>query len=1137
MGNFGFLKAEWPTLHEEARRAEEATYADPRTACFYARRCLELALTWLYDADGTLSQPYQRTLAAKITEPSLGKLVGPPIRTKMDIIRRQGNNAAHGRAAVAEKDSVAVLRELFHVMYWIARNYARNAADVPPAALVFDPDIIPHPVPESVQRKRLAELQALEEAHARRDAEAERARDTNEDLDAELAELRKQIKAAKARNKALPGTHDFNEAETRTNIIDLLLKEAGWALDDERDREFPVVGMPGPTGRGKVDYVLWDTNDKPLALVEAKRTSRDTYEGQQQAKLYADSLEKMFGQRPITFYTNGYQTHLWDDTNYPEREVQGFFTRDELRLMIQRRASRQAPTKLPINPQIVDRPYQLRAIRRVSEAFEQDKQRDALLVMATGAGKTRTVIGLIDLLSRANWVKRVLFLADRKALVTQATNAFKQHLSNMPTVNLLKSKDSNARIFVSTYPTMMGLIDQLDGDKRQFGPGYFDLVVVDEAHRSIYQKYGAIFDYFDSLLLGLTATPKDEIDRNTYRRFHLEDGVPTDWYSLDEAITDGFLVPPRTVDVPSKFQRQGIRYADLSAEDKELWDELEWDEDGNVPDSVNSEELNKYLFNDDSIDKALKTLMVHGLKIDGGNTLGKTIIFAKNQEHANVIAKRFNHNYPEYRGEFARVITHKVEQSDDLIDKFSAKDKLPQIAISVDMLDTGIDIPEVVNLVFFKLVRSKTKFWQMIGRGTRLCPDLFGPGMDKTHFLVFDLCQNVEFFNQQLARAEGSLQPSLNERLFVHRADLVLGLDQLADSKLGAAAIEDGAELRREVVQRLQQEVAGMNPDNFLVRPHREQVDTYSELKNWVKLTPQSHAEVTAHLASLPTKFRDDEDGVEAKHFDRLALRLQLAVLNGEPVFDSLRTRVQGMASELLDYTTIPAVAQQQLFLDELAGDEWWQDVTLKMLESMRRRIRGLAKHIVGTKRAIVYTDFEDEFGELAEVELQDVALGTNWTQFMTKSRVYLHKYHNHLTVQKLRRNKQITEADLDELGRLFVENGIGTADDLQRATQEAGGFGLFIRKIQGLDRDAVREAFAEFCAGKTFSANQLDFLAKIIEYLTVNGTIGIGRLYEAPFSSIAPGGPEAIFTHQEVDDLQSIFVDIRNTAVLPEAA
>jgi type I restriction enzyme R subunit len=572
-----------------------------------------------------------------------------------------------------------------------------------------------------------------------------------------LTRLRAEVAAAKQAATAQPDTHDYSEAETRDYFIDLLLKEAGWPLDQARDREFAVAGMPNNDGQGFVDYVLWGDDGKPLGLVEAKRTRRDARAGQQQARLYADCLQRQFGQRPLIFYSNGYEHWLWDDTNYPPRAVQGFYKKAELELAIQRRASRKSLATAELNKEIVERYYQWRGIRRIAESFERDHDRKALLVQATGAGKTRTVIALCDLLMRCNRVKRVLFLADRVALVNQAVNAFKRHLPDASPVNLVSEKDAEGRVFVSTYPTMMGLIDETRNGQRRFGVGHFDLVIIDEAHRSVFQKYRAIFDYFDALLVGLTATPKDELDRNTYSLFDLENGVPTDAYSLAEAVHDGFLVPPQAVSVPLKFQREGIRYDELSEDDKEQWDALEWDEEGGVPDRVEAEAVNRWLFNKDTVDKVLQHLMTRGVTVAGGDRLGKTILFAKNQRHAEFIAERFNANYPHYKGEFARVITFRTEYAQSLIDSFAARDKAPHIAISVDMLDTGIDIPEVVNLVFFKLVRSKTKFWQMLGRGTRLCLDLFGPGQHKTFFYVFDYCQNLEYFSQDIAASEGAL--------------------------------------------------------------------------------------------------------------------------------------------------------------------------------------------------------------------------------------------------------------------------------------------------------------------------------------------------------------------------------------------
>ncbi|WP_151481864.1 DEAD/DEAH box helicase family protein [Streptomyces albicerus] len=1141
MGNFLFLKAEWPEVHAEAVQAERYAHADPRAACIYARRTLEVALQWVYTADDSLPKP-PKNLDGMIKKPAMVTMVGSALQAKMDAIRIQGNEAVHGSSAVTSQDALTILDELFHTLFWIARRYALSPGNAPAPGLTFDEALVPSGVGVQKQsRESLRQLAQLTEEQTAAWADSLDA----EELDAAIVALRKEIKAAKAANSALPDTHDYNERQTRELIIDLLLKEAGWPLDGQNDREFPVTGMPNISERGHVDYVLWDDDGKPLGLVEAKSTTRNAVEGQHQAKLYADCLEVVYNQRPVIFCTNGYQTRVWDDLQYPPREIQGFYTKDELRLLVQRRSSRQALAGVSISSEIAGRHYQARAIRRIGEAFEQH-QRHALLVMATGAGKTRTVIGLVDQLMRANWAKRILFLADRKVLVKQAATAFGEHLPHVPTVNLLKEKNPAGRVFVSTYPTMMGLINQTEGDRRLFSPGYFDLIIVDEAHRSIYQKYGAIFDYFDSLLVGLTATPKDEVDRNTYRRFHLENGVPTDVYGLDEAVKEGYLVPAEAVEVPLKFPREGIRYADLPPDEKERWDELEWDDEGRVPDSVNSEEVNKYLFNDDTVDKALETLMTHGLKVAGGDRLGKTIIFAKNERHAQHIADRFNANYPEEQGTFAQVITHRQDYAEDLIDKFSQKEKAPHIAISVDMLDTGIDVPEVVNLVFFKLVRSQSKFWQMVGRGTRLCADLHGPGRDKDSFRVFDLCRNVEFFNLDLMKAEGKLHPSLSEQLFQHRVDLLFGLDQRKpDSPVTpdeTPAQTDGTQseagLRHETAQRLQAEVAGMNTDNFLVRPHRREVMVYADFANWHRVTEEAHAELTGSLAGLPSQFREHDHGEEAKRFDLLVLRLQLAHLNAERRYPQLMSRVQEIASALLDQSSHPVIRQQHELLEDLTAEIWWQDVTLPMLEGMRRNLRSLVKFIERRKRNIVYTDFVDEqTGDLTVAYLHGMTVGTDMQRFTQKARRYLRAHEDHLAIQKLRRNRQITATDLSELEEIFIEAGIGTDAELERVKEKSGTLGLFMRSLTGLDRETASAAFDSFQAERTLTASQLDFLQQIVDFLAKRGRMDAGDLYEAPFTSIAPGGPEDLFEEADINVVVNILKGIHSTAVPTEEA
>ncbi len=1132
--HFQFLKAEWSKLYEAATKAESLVYPDPRTACFYSRRALELAVAWLFECDRSLSQPYKKDLSAFLFEPSFKVLVGPALHTKLDLIRKLGNLAVHSSKPIRTEDAIAALRELFHFCYWLGRNYGLRATDKPNPNATFNPDLLPKtsPVPAQTQ----AQLQAQAQQLAAKDAQLAQLGANNAALDAELQRLRAEIAQAKAANAAQPDTHDYSEAETRDYFIDLLLKEAGWTLDQSRDREFPVQGMPNASGKGAVDYVLWGDDGKPLALVEAKRTRRDPQVGQQQAKLYADCLEQQFGQRPVLFYTNGYQHWLWDDASYPPRPVQGFFKKAELELMIQRRSTRRSLITAEINDKIVERYYQTRAIRKISEAFERDNERKALLVMATGAGKTRTVIALCDLLMRCNWVKRVLFLADRVALVNQAANAFKQHLPTSSPVNLVTEKNTEGRVYISTYPTMMGLINEVGEGQRKFGVGHFDLIVIDEAHRSVYQKYRAIFDYFDSLLVGLTATPKDEIDRNTYSLFNLETGVPTDVYGLEEAVKDGFLVPPKSVSVPLKFQREGINYDDLSDDEKEQWDELDWDEDGDIPDRVEAAAVNQWLFNTDTIDKVLAHLMTRGQTVAGGDRLGKTIIFAKNNDHAKFIYERFNANYPHYKGEFARIITHKTEYAQSLIDNFSHPDKAPHIAISVDMLDTGIDVPEVVNLVFFKLVRSKTKFWQMVGRGTRLRPDLFGPNQHKEFFYLFDYCQNLEFFRQNPETTNGALSNSLSKRLFTARLELLSELDKQAQTaevvgkqvdSCGEAATE--AEVRQMIAIRLQTEVAAMNLDNFIVRPQRQLVETYAQPNSWNTLQAEQLSELANRVAGLPNELPAEDE--EAKRFDLLMLRLQLARLRSEPEFARLSQQVRALAVALEEKDSIPMVREQMELIQEIQTNAWWEDVTIPMLERTRKRLRSLIRLTEKTQRQPIYTDFADELGIETVIEIPGFGSGNEFDRFRSKARQFLLAHENHLTIHKLRFNQPLTATDLSELERILLESGIGTLEHLEYAKQTSQGLGLFIRSLVGLDRETAKQAFGEFLSGSAASANQIEFINLIIDHLTHHGIMEPGLLYDSPFTDINSQGPEGLFSPNQVDALISVLEDIRATA------
>ncbi|MEU0050745.1 DEAD/DEAH box helicase family protein [Streptomyces sp. NPDC006309] len=1125
MDTFEFVKAEWPDLYELAGRAEQYARFDPYASGIYSRRALEAAVGWLYAYDGTLGRPYRDDLNGRLSEPAFGALVGPDLLDKMHLVRRTGNRAAHDTTMtkVTVQHAVASLRALFHSLYWLARTYTGHPGSVP-SSLTFDPAALPAPGAaagtQDLARRTRAQIEALDaELAAGAEAlEAERAR--NSELEAELA--RALAQAAKEANSRLADTHDYDEATTRRDLVDDLLAEAGWPLTEDRDREFPVPGAAADGGTGYADYVLWGDDGLPLAVVEAKRTGRDPMDGLKQAEMYADGLERMYGRRPVVFTTNGHEHRIYDDggyrhgPGYPPRTVAGFYTRDELEWMQQRRRNRRAIHGVPLPGRAADiagRDYQSRAIRAVAEEFDDRAQRGALLVMATGTGKTRTVIGLVETLLKAGWARRVLFLADRNALVRQTVRAFGRNLPDVPAVDLREADQTDkARVYVSTYSKMMFEIDRFDDDgTRRFGPGFFDLVVVDEAHRSVYRQYRHIFRWFDALLVGLTATPKDEVDRNTYSLFGLEQGVPTDFYPLHQAIEDQWLVPPRVIDVPLKFPRQGVHYEQLSDEEKDQWDALDWGEGAEPPEDVDGEALNDWLFNTDTIDKALKFLMEKGHRVEAGDRIAKTIVFAKNQRHARYIVERFDHAYPHLAGKAARVIISSDDRAQTTLDEFSDPAGQPDIAVSVDMLDTGVDVPEVANLVFFKRVFTSSKFWQMIGRGTRLRPELYGPGRDKEDFFVFDLLGNAEWFNQDLPRAEGRVARSLRSRTFAARVDLLRTIDLLDDP---------GAELtglRDAVAARLHQTVAGMNLDNFIVRDHRSWAETYADRGAWSReriraADPQDLGDLVENLGDLPTADRGDGTDEKAKRFDLMMLTLQLGTLRTDIDVSRVRENVRTIASALLENRDATQIAAQVALLDDVAGEEWWQDVTAAMVEVARLRMRGLVGLITGTPRRIVYTDLAEELGEVREIELTAAAKGVNAKRFRQKAQAYLAGNLNHVTLQKLRRNRTLTQQDLDELGRMLVDARIGTEDDVHAAAERAHGLGRFIRSLVGLEREAVEEAFAAFLQDAGATRAQQDFVRLVIDHLTDNGALDPGLLWEDPFNRDDPSGVSGVF-------------------------
>ncbi len=1097
--NFAFLEQEFPHAAESASFAEHHVYGDPRASCFHARHALERLVKRVYRVEKTLSPPKVTNLDGYLSEPAFRAIAPDVVWQKAEYIRQAGNVAVRGNKTPAPEQALNVVRELAHVLYWAGRTYLRKGAENLHGK-TFDESLVPTLKPGTTP----ASVEELDFLKSQLDA----ADDARKEIEGELEALRERLAAIKAENETVPETHDWNESTTRRLIIDLALQRAGWPLDREHDREYEVTGMPNTSGLGYADYVLWGDDGKPLAVVEAKKTTVNPAVGRQQAKLYADCLEAMHGQRPIIFYTNGYKTYLWDDRAYAPRVVAGFYKKDELASLLHRRSHREPLDASGVKDAIAGRYYQKRAIGSIGEQFGQAR-RKALLVMATGSGKTRVAIALVDLLQRAGWVKRALFLADRISLVNQAVGAFKAHLPESSPVNLVTEKDTAGRVYVCTYPTMMGVIDETTGTEACFGVGHFDLVIIDEAHRSVYQKYGAIFQYFDSLLVGLTATPRDQVDRNTYELFDLEPGVPTDAYELATAVMDGFLVPPKVEQVDLRFPREGIDYDLLSEEEQAQWESLDWgddEDDDGLPERVNASAINNWLFNSDTADKVLQHLMQHGHTVDGGDRLAKTIIFARNHEHAKFIEERFNRHYPQYAGHFARVVDHYATYPQSLIDDFSRKDKAPHIAISVDMLDTGIDVPEVANLVFFKPVYSRIKFWQMIGRGTRLCPDLFGPGENKHDFRVFDFCFNFDFFREQPEGIEPGGGVPLGTRIFRARVQLLTNIQTAPD-------LDPEAALAGALTTELHGEVAAMNRENFIVRMQLEAVERFQQRESWERLTVSDVEILQSEVAGLPSEIETDD--IESRLFDLTALKMQLAFAEGDTgTFEQHRRRVVEIAMLLEEKTAIPAVAAQLAYLASVQENAFWEGIGLNGLEELRMRVRGLVPFLDRKSRKIVYTDFQDEIIAVRQGTAEHMPKMTG-VQYEKKVQEYLKNHLDHIVVHRLRTNQPLTGTDLQGLEQTLVEIGEDDGHTLLTgllARSDAPSLAHFVRSMVGMDRAAAQVVFSEFLSNRSLTTPQIRFIEMVIDQLTARGVMEPSALYEAPFSSVHAGGPEALF-------------------------
>ncbi len=1093
-----------PTLVD----AEKHIFTAPPYAVVLCRKSLEEWIRWLYENDSDLEKPYDTSLNSLLHNQDLRDLLAPSLFKQVNLVRKLGNDAVHASARIHPEQALHALQIMHGFTGWVMRVYS----DTKPAIPAFDAGLIPREAPAAKYKDRITELE-------------EQFQQAKELLKQKEEELQR-IQQIKEQHTKVPPPPDPNEAITREIYINLLLQEAGWDPKGHNVAEYPVNGMPTGDGKndgpGFVDYVLWGDNGKPLAVVEAKRTSRDARVGANQAKLYADCLERMHGQRPVIFYTNGFETYIWDDTWYAAREIYGFYKKEELELLIQRRSTRGSLSQAPVDATIADRYYQIEAIRSVGRVLE-NRGRDALLVMATGTGKTRTAAALVDVLSKNNWAKRVLFLADRNALVYQAKNAFTKLLPNLPAIDLTKEKDNlHARVVFSTYQTMINLIDkEYDDSQRHFSIGHFDLIIFDEIHRSVYNKYKAIFQYFDGYRVGLTATPKAEGDRDTYHLFGMEPNIPTFAYELDKAVEDQFLVPPYSVSVPVKFHREGIKYHELSPAERTRYEEMFADPvTGEFPDEIDSSALNTWLFNENTVDQVLAYLMENGIKVAGGDRLGKTIVFARSHKHALFIKERFDKQYPQLGGHFCKVIDNYEEYAHDILKAFSEKDKAPHIAVSVDMLDTGIDIPECVNLVFYKPIRSSSKFWQMIGRGTRLCKDLFGPGQDKENFIIFDFCENFEFFGNKPKGLETKKGRSLTERLFEQR----LKLTHLLQKKGGTNYLNYAEDLKSFMHNQVNQ----LNEESFLVRQHWRIVEKYRDIHRWNALNELEVKEILDHLAPLVFEAGDDE---AAKRFDQLCFNLQLDCLQKGGVSDQWMNETIVLAGALSKRGAIPLVAAKMDLIKLVQTAAWWQEQSVEKFESLRKELRSLVRFIEKTSGMLYFSDFDDMI--LPGIsELKPVLANNNLEAYRKRVTEYIQQNRNHITIHKLRTNQPITRKEFVDLDRMLFEQGeLGTHEQFVKAYGEQP-LGVFIRSIVGLDLEAANLAFSKFINNPSLNASQIRFVNMIIQYLTTNGVIEADNLFEPPFTEISNQGILGIFNNQDTTEIISLIDSIRANAI-----
>lgn len=1121
MSNFSFLhgNTQYALFAPAAIEAEKVYTSAPAMCAVGCRKALELAVKWVYSADNTMQMPYKDNLQSLIHEPTFRFAIDYNTWGKLPFIIKLGNLAVHTERSVQASDALASLQGLFEFIQWVDYCYGTDYEE-----RKFDETLIPKEK-VVVDTKKIKEQESL---LGEKDAEIETLRK-------QIEKMSEQITAAKEQhqqNRTFVAA-DLSEFKTRKIYIDVDIKQMGWkftGVDADVQEEYPVEGMAGIIGQmGYVDYVLFGRDGLPLAVIEAKRSSKDPNIGRKQAVLYADCLERKFGRRPMMFTTNGFETYFWDDRSGPQRKVSGIFSKDDLQKLMNRRTERLDLMTIPIDDKITDRYYQKEAIRAVCEQIGLGFRKH-LLVMATGTGKTRTASSLTDVLSRGKHVTNVLFLADRTALVKQAKDDFKNYLPDMSLCNLCSNKDDrSARIVFSTYPTMLNAIDDMKakGGQRMFTPAHFDLIIIDESHRSIFKKYRAIFEYFDAIMVGLTATPKTDVDRNTYDFFEMEHGVPTYAYDYETAVyTDHVLVPYYNYEVKTKFLEEGITYDDLSDEDKERYED-DFIEDGLMPDFISSAQLNKFVFNETTVDTVLQDLMERGIRVEGGDRLGKTIIFAQNKRHAEFVLERFNKLYPQYCGFFAQRVICDDTYAQTIIDDFKVPDKMPIIAVSVDMMDTGIDVPQCVNLIFFKKVRSKAKFWQMIGRGTRLCKGLTctdqidGEYTDKKRFLIFDYCGNFEYFRAHKEGYETKEAKSLTENIFGKQVKLAVMLQE------STYAEDEYQEWRSELVGTCYAQVLELNTELIAVKLRMQSVEKFKRPGSFDFISEGDKGELLQQIAPI---VRLDDTDEYAKRFDNFMYGLMISAMAQMPSFQYAQRQLRDIGTLLERKISIPQVKAKLTIIKEVNTDAFWEANNILLFEKVRKELRGLMQFLVeiGSVKNPIITRLTDPIiGEQEGVQLEPPY---DFEDYRAKVDRYVNENGNTLAIYKLTHNIPLSVGDYRELERVLTSE-LGSKEDYAR---EFGNtpFGLLVRKIAKLDHDAAMAAFSQFINDQSLSQKQITFVHKIINHIEQNGYMeSVTILTKPPFDK--PLSFTKLFDRKMQSEIMATINKVKDNAIV----